>query len=606
MVLGFGFGVKFIRRLFIKQRRGKVNVMKKIKVLLSALTSVLLILASLSRAYSEVEGQPAFTLHIIVDSASPIQLDIASSLKTEFAKIGINLEIESMDTAAINDRLYAETAPNFEDGGWDLCFETWWWWPTDYMWFMGCWSAGGMPPRGWNFMRWDDSLADTYLSNALGTYNETERIEWLYKWQNQFQSNPPVALLYWPVIPQLCDAKLQKIDPLIWTSNAWQWYVEGKTPEDDVTVKYAVPADPGMLNPWFMDGGYAHLEPMYSPLLRIKQVSLEPPKYEHVPELIESYEFSADGLSVTFHLLHNVTWHDGVPFTAQDVVFTYEAILDPDTGATNYGDFSEVVDSVSMTDNYTVVVKLKKIAPHFLSMISAGGLSILPYHVLKDVPHKDLRTHETNTVAPAPGTGPYKFVKWVKGQYMELEAFDDYRRGRPFVDHIILVTIADPVTALQALKTHEIDALHPDLCSELINEIPALRDLPDIAVRGGVVPAVSFLAFNNNHTILANPYVRKALCYAIPYDHIIDDLLKGFAEQANSPVPPYWFGYNPNTPMYTYDLDMAKYCLEQAGYHYPLPTTPISAYLTEIVAIAVTGVIVGFLIGFAVMKLRRR
>lgn len=580
--------------------------MSRIRVLLTTLTITLLILASLSLVYSKVEGQPIFTLHILVDSASSIELEMASSLKEEFAKIGINLELEPMESGAITDLVYANVAPNFEDGGWDLVFTTWWWWPTDYMWFTGCWSASGWPPLGWNFMRWGDSLADTYLSNALGTYNETERIEWLHKWQNEFQSNPPVALLYWPIIPQLCDAKLQKVDPLLWTGNAWQWYVEGKTPEDDVTIKYSVPADPGMLNPWFMDGGYAHLEPMYSPLFRMKQVSLEPPKYEIVPELVESYEYSEDGLSVTFHLLRNVTWHDGVPFTAQDVVFTYDTILDPDTGATSYGDFSEAVKSVSMVDNYTVVLTLKKPTPYLISMLSAGGLSILPYHVLKDVPRKDLRTHETNTVAPAPGTGPYKFVKWVKGQYMELEAFDNYRRGRPFVDHIILMTIADPLTALQALKTHEIDALHPDQCSQLINEIPTLQGLSDIAVRGGVVAAVSFLAFNNNHTILANPYVRKALCYAIPYDHIINDLLRGFAKQANSPVPPYWFGYNPDTPMYTYNIDMAKYYLEKAGYHYPLPTTPLSAYTTEVVAIAVSGVIVGVLIEFAVTKLRRR
>jgi len=585
----------------------KVDVMRKTKVFLSALSLVLLILASLSVAYSQLEGQPIFTLHILIDSASSQELEMASSLKEEFAKIGIKLEIDSMDSVAIGDLLYAETAPSFEDGGWDLAFATWWWWPRDYMWFMGCWAASGWPPWGWNFMRSDDSLADTYLSNGLGTYNETERIYWLHMWQDRLYENPPVAFLYWPIIPQLSDAKLQKVDPIAWTGNAWQWYVEGKTPEDDVTIKYSVPADPRMLNPWFMDGGYAHLEPMFSPLLRLKQISLEPePAYEHVPELIESYEFSPDGLSLTFHLLRNVTWHDGVSFTAQDVVFTYNAILDPDTGATSYGDFSEVVDSVSMIDDYTVVLNLKKVAPHIISMISAGGLSILPYHVLKDVPHAELATHETNTVAPAPGTGPYKFVKWVKDQYMELEAFDNYRRGRPFVDHIILVTITDAMTALQALKTHEIDAMHPSQSQELISEIPALRELPDLAVRGGLVAAISFLAFNNNHTILANRYVRKALCYAIPYDHIINDILKGFAEQANSAVPTYWFGYNPDTPLYTYNLDMATYYLEKAGYHYPLPTTPLSAYTTEIVAIVAGGVIVGLLIGFVIMKLRRR
>ncbi|MEM2703497.1 MAG: ABC transporter substrate-binding protein [Candidatus Bathyarchaeia archaeon] len=549
-----------------------------------------------------VEGQPILTLHILIDAASSLQFEMASALREEFAKVGIRLEIVSMESGALTDLIYRETASSYEDGGWDLVFSTWWWWPTDYMWFIGCWTAGGWPPSGWNFMRWADSLADSYLINSLSTYNETERIEWLRLWQNRFQENPPVGLLYWPVIPQLSDSKLQKIDPCIWTSNAWQWYVEGKTSEDYVVIKYSVGEDPGMLNPWFMDGGYAHLEPMFSPLFRIKQISLDPPVYEHVPELVESYEFSADGLSVTFHLLRNVTWHDGVPFTARDVVFTYEAILDPDTGATNFGDFSEYVDSVHMMDEYTVVLKLKKVAPHLISMLSSGGLSILPFHVLGNVPHSELRTHETNTVAPAPGTGPYKFVRWVKGQYMELEAFDNYRRGRPFVDKIILVNIADPITALQALKNHEVDALHPSQCQELINEIPTLAGREDIAVRGGIVPAVTFLAFNNNHTVLANPYVRKALCYAIPYEHIINDLLKGYARQANSPVPPYWFGYNQNAPLYVYNIELARNYLEEAGYHYPMPSTPPSAYITEFIAVALCTFIIGFLLGYFIIK----
>lgn len=239
-------------------------------------------------------------------------------------------------------------------------------------------------------------------------------------------------------------------------------------------------------------------------------------------------------------------------------------------------------------------------------MLSSGGLSILPFHVLGNVPHSELRTHETNTVAPAPGTGPYKFVRWIKGQYMELEAFDNYRRGRPFVDKIILVNIADPITALQALKNHEVDALHPSQCQQLINEIPTLEGREDIAVRGGIVPAVTFLAFNNNHTVLANPYVRKALCHAIPYEHVINDLLKGYARRANSPVPPYWFGYDPNAPLYAYNIELARSYLEKAGYHYPTPSTPPFVYTTESIAIALCTFIVGLLLGYFITKRRQK
>ncbi|RLI45761.1 hypothetical protein DRO69_04605 [Candidatus Bathyarchaeota archaeon] len=589
--------------------RGKWGVEVMRKYICGVMLLIILVTAFLTvfPASSQAEETQLFTLHMVVWADDPIALDIATAVKSEFEKIGVNLEIHSMEYGALVELTYGETAPNYEDGGWDMDITTWWWWPTDYVWFIGCWTAGGVPPYGWNYMRWEDSVADTYLKNGMSTYNETERIYWLQKWQERFQENPPAALLYWPIVPQITKAGLKYFSPVLWTGNAWQWTVEGKSPEDNVTIRYAVPADPSMLNPWFMDGGWAHLEPMFSPLFRMKVITTPTgeEKYEIIPELVKSWNISEDGLTLTLQLMDNVTWHDGVPFTADDVVFSFEAILDEDTGATSGWDLAEVVDSVEKIDNYTVVLHLKTVAPHIFSLLSTGSLSILPKHVLGNVSHSELRTHWSNTERPVPGTGPYEFVEWKKDQYMVLKAYDNYHRGKPFVDKIILVTIKDPQAALSALRTGEVDALHPSFSQSLVGEIPALKEEEGISVTGGIAPAITFIGFNLNNTILNNRYVRLALCHAIPYDYIVNDILQGLGVKANSPVPPYWFAYNPNAPYHEYDLNKARMYLEKAGYVSRPAVTPITAYTMQIAAIGVATFIVGFIIGVLVLKIRR-
>jgi len=560
-----------------------------------------------SPGLSQARESWLFTLHMVVVAGDPTDIDIATTLKAEFEKIGVNLEVHAMEYGAYIDLVYMETAPSYEDGGWDMDISTFWWWPTDYVWFTGCWTAGAMPPLGWNYVRWCDSLADTYLEKGMSTYNETERIYWLQKWQERFQENPPCALLYWPIVPQIARTGLKYFDPVLWTTNAWQWTVDGETEEDNVTIRYAVDADPELLNPWFMDGGWTHLEPQYSPLFRMKVVITETGehKYEIIPELVKSWNISEDGLTITFDLVDNATWHDGVPFTADDVVFSFDAILDEDTGATSYGDLVELIDSVEKIDNYTVALHLKKVAPHIFSLLSTGSLSILPKHVLGDVPHSELRTHWSNTERPVVGTGPYEFVEWKKDQYMTLKAYENYHRGKPFVDNIIFVLIGDPEVAVSALRTGEVDALHPYFSEMLTAELSTLEEEEGLSVKGGITPAIIFVGFNLNNTILNNRYVRLALCHAIPYDHIVNDILQGWAVQANSPVPPYWFAYNPNAPYFEYDLDKARFYLEKAGYVLRPTVTPITAYAAQIAAIGVATFVVGLIVGFVIQKFRK-
>lgn len=563
-------------------------------LVLSVLVLSLLAISFVVAPAAAKTTEPIFTVHLSIDANSDIELKMATSIREEMAKIGVDVQIESVESETLSNIQYSEEGfKTFEDGGYDLSFALWWWWPTDYVWFEGCWSASGEIPLGWNFMHWSNGEADMYLRAGMSTYNLTERELNLKAWQQVFMEDVPVVQIYWPVTFQLTDAALKGADAVMWTHNIYQWSVEGKTAADDVTIRYAASSDPRMLNPLFMDGGWAHLEPQFRPLFH--QVAQPDGSYKMEPAMAESYVTSPDGLTVTIHLRKGITWHDGKSFSANDVKMTFDAVLDPDTGASMHGDFASAVESVDIVDEDTITLKLLSVAPHLINMLTSGTLCILPSHILKDVPHADWRTHDTNTIAPAPGTGPYKFVEWIKDQYMTIEAFDDYFAGRPFVDRVILTIIPESTTALAALEAHEVEALHPGYSDDLLLEIPRLQTLTDIGVTEFQAPAIQFLAFNLKHPILSNKFVRKAFASAINYQHIIDDFMEGFAQKANSPIPPYWFAYNPDVVPYEYNLEQAAAYLEKAGYKPPVTVFTTVTSMVPVPELLPRGILLGLL-----------
>jgi peptide/nickel transport system substrate-binding protein len=325
------------------------------------------------------------------------------------------------------------------------------------------------------------------------------------------------------------------------------------------------------------------------------------------PELAESYEISEDGMSATFHLRPNIYWHDGTPFTSADVKFTYDAILDPQTGSTFHGDFSAAVKAVETPDDYTVVLRLNKPTPEILSLVGTYGAMIIPKHVLEDIPHAELRTCKYNTEAPPPGLGPMKFVKWEHGKYVEYEAYDNYYLGRPFVDHLFQVYIPEPTTALAALEAHNVDMLYSYISDSLTSEIKRLQsERPDINASTYTAFNSIMIPMNNEHPILNNKYVRKAIAHMIPYEDIIESIYYGLAIRSNGIPPPVTWGWNPNTPYYDYDPEKAKEYLKMAGFPEwpPAPAvveTPLTTYLLP-AATLVVGLVVGSLGSYLALK----
>ena len=170
-----------------------------------------------------------------------------------------------------------------------------------------------------------------------------------------------------------------------------------------------------------------------------------------IGDLAESWDISADGLTITFHLRKGVRWTDGVEFTADDVMFGYKTIIDKKTPTAYSEDFLQV-KKAEVIDPYTFRVTYDK--PYAPALTSWGGLVILPKHLLED---KDIT--KTDFGRNPTGLGQYKLTNWVPGQELVLDSNHDYFEGRPYIDRFIYRIIPDRATMFLELQTGGVDMM---------------------------------------------------------------------------------------------------------------------------------------------------
>src|SRR5207302_8375785 len=208
------------------------------------------------------------------------------------------------------------------------------------------------------------------------------------------------------------------------------------------------------------------------------------------------------GLRITFHLRQGVRWHDGQPFTADDVIFTYEKMRDPKVHTPYASDYDDV-ESVKAPDPYTVRVVYKK---PFAPSLATWGMGILPRHLYGN---GDFNTHPANR-API-GTGPYRFKEWKTDQYILLEENPDYFEGRPFIQRYVYRIIPDSSVQFLEMRNRCIDSitLTPDQYKayDAIFEHHERFRYPSFKY--------VYFGFNLKSATFRDKRIRKAFAYAI-------------------------------------------------------------------------------------------
>ncbi|MBN2331766.1 MAG: peptide-binding protein [Deltaproteobacteria bacterium] len=273
-------------------------------------------------------------------------------------------------------------------------------------------------------------------------------------------------------------------------------------------------------------------------------------------ELAESWEISADGLTITFHLRRDVHWHDGSPFTADDVLFTYRTIIDPKTPTAYAGDFEQVKEA-RVLDPYTFQVTY---AVPFAPALSSWGLAILPKHLLEgqDITKSPLSRQPV-------GTGPFCFSQWLGGEKIELVANHDYFEGRPYIDRYRYRIIPDTATMFLELKAGNLDwmGLTP---IQYDRQTDGKKFAEQFNKYRYLSFSYTYLGYNLLNPLFQDKRVRQALSYAINKQEIIDGVLLGYGQVATGPYKPDTWFYHVPEKTYLYDPEKAKKLLQDAGW----------------------------------------
>jgi len=276
-----------------------------------------------------------------------------------------------------------------------------------------------------------------------------------------------------------------------------------------------------------------------------------------VGDLAESWDISDEGKEIIFHLRKDVRWHDGEPFTAADVEFTYKFMIDDKTPTSYDADF-RLVKNFEVLDDYTVKITYDEpFAPALLSW----SMAVLPKHLLDGVD-----VTKSPLLREPVGTGPYKFKGWKAGESITLVANDDYFKGRPYLDRIVTRVIPDTATVFLELLNGAIDVmgLTPLQWSKQTDSNPRFTEQYDKYKYLSF--GYSYVGYNHTRKPFDDKRVRQALTYATPKADIVKGILFGLGIPAHGPYKPGTIWYNDNVKKYDYNPEKAKELLAEAGY----------------------------------------
>jgi len=533
---------------------------KVVKFTLVALSCVMLVSAFAGSGVVTVQAEEYyFTLHATV-TANPYYgyyggyHAVWAAIQNACAQIGINIEINEYSEFDWWDRVW-ETGWDkpWEGGGWDLFINEWWMMPTGLFRMEPLVYSWLAPPEGYNIFPWLDETADELLWKGMHTFDAMERKIYLWLWQEEFMHNPPMANLYYPRVPEITAAWLEGWDPIVrfrdishLTLNS-SMLAEARPDRDPNTLIYAVSDPLWSLIPLFME---TYTEQWMCDLLyeTLYDLSVDPwPPTGQEPSPTDFYSKPVlaaappvfmegpNGPNTRARVLlrDDVYWSNGVKFNATDVKFTFDLILNPATKAVSRGKLLHLVESVEIVNKTCVDFILY--APYYADLAPLlsddWGLAIIPYLPIKDYRPAYLKYSIPNTnfhdpLVWLPGTGPFKAIECDLDNRIVFEKnpyYFGYDLGwGPYnVTKVILQWMPNPLERMGALISHDVDFGEYTM-SGLFKPICCY---PYLRVWQYDYPASNPVWFNLNNQFLSNRYVRQAICHAIPYDYIINEIL---------------------------------------------------------------------------------
>jgi peptide/nickel transport system substrate-binding protein len=332
----------------------------------------------------------------------------------------------------------------------------------------------------------------------------------------------------------------------------------GKTPKKGGALKIPVNTN---VTPWPPIGQIQNLlvnKSLFNGLVRFSAEDWSPQ-----PDLAEKWEISSDKLTWTFTLRQGVKWHDGKPFTADDVVWSLKMYADPNVNSILLGNLKPLT-AIEAADQYTVKLTSKEpysSLPELLCYLTF----MLPKHLLEN--EKFDRSNFPQAFIQKPiGTGPFKFGEHQPGDHFTVLANEDYYEGRPYVDQVIYRIVKDQNSTISQVKTGELDVAWPTVA-----QLSGLEGSSNIRIaEQGLMDYRFFSGYQKNPKFgpwFSDKRVRVAMAHAIDANGIIQQVTKGKGKRSNGPIPPAlknW--YFPDLPTYDYNPDTAQQQLMDFGF----------------------------------------
>jgi ABC-type transport system substrate-binding protein len=571
------------------------------------LINVLIITPMVTAYYPETQGPPFFKMTVMIPNNVQSRMIWSTTICIEWSKLGIDVKYTYVPWSIIQPRRTATPlGKTYDEGGWDAYTERYYYdtvTPNPSMLF----HSSQLPPAGTNYGLVNDTELDQILDNYVSSVSEEERLYWINEFQKWWMENEPMPIVYYPSDIVAINPNLQGFEIRDGSTYNWLfyphpefWTIPGKTkaafavwqPEPPLLPQYSI--------------GYQDSDvfgPVHNRL------------YEYwgwqnktlVPALAVNYTVSDDGKTWVVNLRQGVMWHDGWPFNASDVKFTFDLIMNETYGSLQCAPLKKILggpQNVEITGEHQVTFHLSNYTILMREYV-LSNIHILPWHAYKDlgpdeIGHNGL--HPANTwegtytvkmpngtdyVAHGPiGTGP-----WIAMGFDPVKKCFNYVRNHNYwmdtpgnIEEFSIVMIEGAAAVLTALKNGEIDAF--DTMYGIETLVPTIDPS-----WGKVITTDSYkwqhVILNMQHPIFgtgvdtplgrqdpsraaeAARYVRKALSLAIPREAIINEVLNHYGEPGTVPLPYTSIEYNRTIAQpIEYNLTKAKEYMEMAGYRY--------------------------------------
>jgi peptide/nickel transport system substrate-binding protein len=379
---------------------------------------------------------------------------------------------------------------------------------------------------------------------------------------------------------------------------------EGDPDEDDDDTVPTAEEDGGTLvtdryqgtpNPWQFSGTGDWICLIFEPLVTVNG---EYNYDEMMPALAEDWEASEDGVTWTFNLRTDVAWHDGEPFTTDDVVFSFTTLLHPEmtgwmpeglrniSGARAYNENeSDEVAGIMAIDDHTLELTLEGPTPFNLQLENLSQVLIQPEHRIGHMSIEELSDDPYFTTELV-GTGPFKFEEMETEQYQVLVRNDDYWRGAPQLDSIVTRQIEEVSVKILSLESGEVDLIS----LRAPEDFATLTENPEINAWVAPEGIMNEIRVGREPNILAeDKRVRQAIYYAIDRDAINEAIYDGEATVTNSQMGAPWVPKD-HLNQYEYDPDMARSLLDEAGWDSSVEMELLSYYVDQVTTNILTAI----------------